>query len=313
MPVDRRTVAYRERVARQINAVLRASGQAVTEATFLSVDSLTRSFSAAILADSRFKQQQLISLAEVFRRSRTDVSGRTRVHEHVARLAQRSVIQSYAQLITAQEGPASRTHYRAGRDPRRDRLAGGILRRALGRPDFVEAGPDGLRFVNVTMLDEQAAHWHRIAFGAAGAGGGSSPQFEVSFGNLLVATLGYDEPASPAFALPRGFWLDLSGERVRAGVNPAGSDQFYPQSGRSSYSKRRGVPSRLSRRQTRGIVGRDFFAAGLARVAHEFPLGYEQYYQRLYDQYAASGTGPLTINAHPVGRARPFRFSVRST
>lgn len=283
--------------SRQRQALAAAAGDARNQAVYFAADALTRMVVDAVRADTRFKTQMLISLAEVFKRPQTDFAERERIHREIAKLAQRSVIQSYAQLVTAREGPASRSHYRVGAG----RLAGGVMLRALGRPDFVEAAADGIRFANTTMLDQQAKHWHRLAFGAEGRGQGSDVHFEVRWGSLVVGALGYDETPSPGFRLPAGLWINAEGKAVPAGANPRGADRFFPV---MIFGGRQRGP------QSAGIEGRDFFAPGLRRIATEFPRAYEQYYNRLYQQFQ-QGRGPLTRINVPVGTPRRLPVTVR--
>lgn len=302
--------------AAQSAALARLVDGAAANAVHTVVESLTTQFARAVLADTKYKQQQLISLAQVFERGLQNSARLQQIHQRVGAAAQRSVIASYGQLVTGQEGAASRSHYRAGRS----RLADGVMRRALGRGDFFEAGPDGLRFINITMLDDQAAHWHRLAFGAAGRGRGSAVRYTVTLGNVAVAAIGYDEPPSPSFRMPPGLWITPQGERVAPGANPNGSDLFFPQSERPSGV--RGRPSFRNTRQTsqgpqtfvgamsRGIVGRDFFAAGVRRIAEEFPRGYLAYYEEIFDEWV-SGRGPLTRITVPVGAPKPLVPHVR--
>lgn len=289
------TVGGRQRAALAANIGL-AAADLQRQAVYYTADSLTRMVVEAVRADARFKTQMLISLAEVFSKAQTDHAARERIHTEIATLAQRSVLQAYGQLVTSREGPASRTHYRVGAG----RLAAGVMLRALGRADFVEAASDGVRFANTTMLDQQAAHWHRLAFGARGRGQGSDVHFEVRWGSLVVGALGYDEGPSPGFRMPAGLWINAEGRAVPAGANPRGADRFFPV--RIFGGGQRGP-------QSAGIEGRDFFAPGLRRIATEFPRAYEQYYAQLFQQFK-QGRGALTRINVPVGAPRRLPVAV---
>lgn len=303
MAVDRRYVGRREAEARAFNATVRATEAAAAEAAFLAVAAFTRAFADTVLRDTRFKQQQLISLAEVFKRGAGSVTRRTQIHRRVAELGADSVRRSYSRIVTPTRRPASVLGYRAGQQ----RLAGGVLRRALNRPDLIDAGPDGIRFINVTMLDQSARHWHRIAFGAASAGQGSTVDFPITFGNLVIGSVGYSEPPSPGFRIPRGVWVSAEGGVVGAGVNPRGSDAFYPASlarGLDVYRNQRARSRRASisaSQQTGGFAGRDFFAAGFRRISVELPRAYEQFYRELFEQFERTGGGVLARNQYPLG------------
>lgn len=249
-------------------------------------ENVARSLVRAVDAAGTVHAQQLRVIAEVFREPARDRGRRALLHQQIGRAAQRSVLASYAQLVTAREGPAARTHYRAGRG----RLAGGVLRRALARPDFFEADAEGIRFINETMLYREAAHWHRIAFGAGARGDPTSTRHEIRFSNLVVAAIGIEEDPSPAFRIPRGIWISPEGGRVRAGENPRGADMFYPalRGGRS----RLGPAEPARGRVTAGIEGRNFFDAGVRRIARELPRAYENYYREIYAEFR-QGRGPL--------------------
>ncbi len=279
--------------------------------------SLTQGFSAAVNVAGATSSRQLLSLAKIFDRVGTDTGRRTDIHAQIAKLAQTSTIQSYGQLITRQEGPASRLHYRPGAtgSGRLLRFAGGKMLAALGSPDFVQADANGIRYGNIAVLDATARQWHRLAFGAAGRGTGSHTTFEVRFNSLVVASLGIIEGPSPSFTLPRGNWISPEGVKVPFGANPAGSDQFFlrpsieghvgqgePGHGYSS----RGKPLGLSARGSAGILAKNFFDAGLFRIAESLGPAYLFYYRQLWDE-ARAGIGPLAGEALVHPRALPFR------
>ncbi len=226
--------------------------------------------------------RQLVALGEVIRRGlgAADLQG---AHQHIGERAQRSVLGSYDQVVTARETAAGRTHYRIhARNPRNRRFAGGRLRRALASPAFFEATPRGLRFINVDLLNREAKHWARLIFGARPRGQGSRRAFPVTFSNLFVASIGLEQEARPGFSLPRGYFFDL-GENKAIGASPSrvGQDPFYPGGTGPLYRR----SARLGkRRATRGIEARNFLDAGMARTAREFGPTYTRLYQRMWDK-----------------------------
>lgn len=274
-----------------------ANARALNDVKAMCVLELRRGFTEAIRAQGTAVFGQMRAMAAAFGRS--DRGAFQDIHQRVGDLAQDSVLRAYDQLVTAREGPASRTHYRAGAN----RQAGGVLRRALGNGNFFEATPDGLRWVNVAMLDTEARHWHRVNFGAAGRGEGSTAQFDVRYGNLVVGALGYSEGPSPPFAVPRGVWINMEGGRVKAGANPRGADAFYPQGQRPPGIF--GAPTR--RRTSAGIEEKNFLDAGLARIAREFPRAYEQRYEQIYGKLL-TGQRKISIKA-PTPRRLPISVS----
>lgn len=226
-------------------------------------------------------------------------------HQAVGEAAQRSVSRSYGQLVTARQGPSG---YRAGAiDNHSRRFAGGALRRALNHPDFFRATSRGIQFVNTRVLDQEAAHWYRLNFGAGGAGLGTTARFEVRWGSLVVASLGFDAAPSAAFVIPKGVWVSPTGERVNAGANPPGTDTFYPQGERPPGIKGRATKARI----TAGIEARNFLDAGLRRIANELPLAYDDVYRDWFNQaHRRMPGGPLTqVN---VVAPRPRTLATRA-
>lgn len=252
----------------------------------------------------RATSRMLRTLGEVFSDPVRDSARRVEIHRQVGAVAQRSVLNSYGQLVTARESPASRSHYRAGGSgamggPWVGRLAGGVLRRALGRGDFFLATPDGIGFINERMLDDEAAHWRRIAFGAGPRGQGLHASFGVQWSGVVVAAFGLDVEASRGFEIPRGVWVNQG--------------EFYPIGEMERIS---GTISGVQRRRawTRGIEGKAFLATGIERLATELPKGYESYYREIWAEFK-HGVGPLNeitgiVPPRPARqRYRSFRIS----
>ncbi len=277
--------------------------RAIDDLIGLSILELRRGFIEAIKAQGAAVDGQLRAMAHAFD-SRNDREEFRAIHQRVGALAQDSVLRSYDQLVTAREGPASRTHYRAGQD----RLPK-TLRYALARPNFFEATADGLRWVNVAMLNREAVHWGRINFGARGAGEGSTAEFEVTFNNLVVGFLAYNEPARPGFSIPPGFWMGSEGQRVAAGANARGADRFFPAGQRPAGIgglKGQAHGRRQQWRQTAGIEAKNFLDAGLLTIGKQFPLGYEQYYKKIVSKFT-TGQRQIAVPAIIKGANSPFR------
>lgn len=222
---------------------------------------------------------------------------RERMFRRLGELGQQAMVRSYDQLVTRREGPASASHYRRGQG----RLAGGILRQALSNGSFFTATADGLNFGDTNFLDAEAAHWHRINFGAGARGAGDAVDFPVSFG-ASVGTLGLEEGPSPGFALPPGVWLGPNGHVVRHGAAPRGADQFFPGfawakagdgGGYTSAGSRYGLNGTIRRskirsqpaamRPTQGIEAANFMNAGIAKIAQNIPDLYRAYVEDLIE------------------------------
>lgn len=227
---------------------------------------------------------------------------------NLGQMAQRSMMSAYGQLVTAKEGPGSRTHYRAGEG----RFAGGKLREALGDRDFFTVAGNRLLWGNKQNLAEHAAQWHRIAFGAGGRGHGINTQYEVNFEGMLHAVIGISEGPSPGFAMPFGWWNPVN--------RPRGQSMFTPTSGRSQtegqlslglgHSVRAREGADLSARHvasipTRGIETKDFFSAGLRRMASELPGLLTSYQQDIFGRFATSAHARLTRVVRTTPKVRP--------
>lgn len=249
--------------ANRAQIAARAAGQVGA----LMVADISREFRQAVLdAGESLRNNQLRTLADVFHRPQTDHAARERIHTRIGQLAQAAVLDSYDTLVIGGEGPASRTHYRAGGN----RLANGVLRRALSNPaNIYEAYSDGLRFINIDGLDREAAHWHRIAFGVVPTGMTTSSRFNVRFGSLVNAAIGLEETPSPTMFMPFGLFVDPgTGQPVKKTSDRLGEDIFRP------IRRTANIP-------TLGFVGKNFFDAGVQEIAEQWGPAYEQYYADL--------------------------------
>jgi hypothetical protein len=165
-----------------------------------------------------------------------------------------------------------------------DQRLSGELAKALSNPGHVRADAYQLEFLNTRLMDRQAAHWRRLNFGA-GAGsreGITAPaQYPINWNGLVVGVMGFGTQPSPAFRIPRGFWMTPSGEPA-GGANPArlGQDQFYLRGMRVG----RGFGRPSTAKVTAGIASRNFLDAGVRRVANELPRSYAAIYADLYQE-----------------------------
>lgn len=193
-------------------------------------------------------------------------------HREVGAKAQTSVVYSY-RSTRSRGGPRG---YRT-----RDRYSGGRLLAALESPEFYRATAEGLEFINVELLNRRAAQWARLNFGAAPAGKGSNKQFGVQMSDMVVAVLGFNEPARPSFWIPKGyFWTGSAPAKSGAGSK----DQFYlagtgPRKGTTRVrgsDGERSFNALMNPRRSKGIDARHFLDAGLKRVAHEIGPAYKE-------------------------------------
>lgn len=197
----------------------------------------------------------------------------TKAHLDVGKAAQRSMVQGFRSRRFRR--PAGR--YRAG-----EQRLSGELAKALSGDSHVRANPYTLEFLNIHTMDQQAAHWRRLNFGA-GAGGKEGiqapQQFPITWNGLLVATLGLNTQPSPAFRIPKGFWVTPGGESAGgASSSRVGQDQFFLTGMKVGRGFGRPSPSKV----TGGIASRNFIDAGVRRVANELPRAYETIYRDMF-------------------------------
>lgn len=282
---------------------------------------------AEIIFNSAAIQRQLrVNMAKGIADAMADVNGRThhalkelgrvfregiapdefaKAHERLARGAQQAIINAYDQTVT--RAKTSNSAYRSELTGRNRRYAGGALRRALEHPNFVSADAQGFGIINVKILDEEAAHWARLNFGALPAGRGSRDTYQVRFSNLVVASIGLMEGPRPAFFIPRGYWWKPGEGPYSPSASRKGQDEFYPigtgprkrnnpgdNQGRRGGDRRyrstmrtgRDTQTRASyqrRKPTRGIKARNFLNAGLEYVAEDPREGIGPTYKKLYE------------------------------
>lgn len=287
--------------------------QAARAAVISAAEAATDALSVGIARLAQETEDVTTNMLAAIRRD--NPAFRQQMFQRLGRNAQISMLDSYGQLVTRREGAASRTHYRAGQG----RFAGGVLRSALGSSDFFEATPNGLSWGNIAALDAAAKHWHRVAFGAGGRGQGGSAHYSVTFKDLAqAADIGYQESASPGFSMPAGVWISEDGRRVPAGRHPNGSDAFYPvriqneitrqprpgQVGeirRNISLSRQGAHIRIQGRPpglrpTRGIEGKDFFNAGVRRIANDLPKAIDDYVNNIFGTWTAAAKKRTTVS-----------------
>ncbi len=158
-------------------------------------------------------------------------------------------------------------------------------------------------------MNQEARHWARLNAGAGPIGQGSRGRFPVRWSNLVVASLGLDMDARPAFFLPRGYWFSPGEGLVSPNAGRTGKDEFYPQgtspggpfshlrSRRRLDGKKAGGhegPGLARRRPSKGIRGRQFLDAGVARIGQELGPTYERLYENLWKQGTIGRAGNVT-------------------
>lgn len=239
-------------------------------------------YTASQLEAANARSQMARALGKIFEKPRLDGPRRKRLHDDIGRRAQQAVLNAYAQTVTARKRTPS---YRLG-----DRYAGGRLRAAIASSSFYEATPRGLTFINRDVLDREAKHWHRLNFGAGARGGGGRRLYEIRWGGLVAATIGFDDGPSKAFGLPEGFFLGPEGRPVPWGSAPRSSQPFV------ALRKPQRFP-------TSGIAARRFLDTGVATIARMLPRAYQDYYREIAahakSDPSASITRFVTVSPRP--------------
>lgn len=221
-------------------AVRNATNQAVTEAAGSLMSGLALGTEG--LTDLHYLLDELQKEAENI----LPPAERLRIHTEAGLIGQRSVLASYDSSRGRSGGPRG---YRAG-EGRWPRYSGGKLRAALASPEFFEATPDGIRFINTDLLNREAKQWARLNFGAAPAGQGSLPPMQVMMGDTNIGSIGLNEGARPGFMIPRGLWRDGEfhpfGEQATTEMGREASDDIV-----------------RTKKPTKGIENRNFLDRGL--------------------------------------------------
>lgn len=264
---------------------------------------MVQAFINAANGATREVSKQLTEMAALFEKgiARADLIG---IHRDVGKQAQSSVVRSYGQTVKRNGGPSG---YRSS-EGKWQRYAGGRLGAALAAPGFYEATQEGLSFINIDLLNRTAAQWARLNFGAGSRGKSSAQlEFPIHFGTLVVAAIGLNEAARPAFSMPRGYFFDGQNS-IAPNSGRLGQDAFYVMGTGPRAAARRAFTSAEAstgviispRKTTRGIKARNFLDAGVFTIADQIPRRYKS----LMDQLAQEGVSTVRPASITVGATR---------
>lgn len=225
-----------------------------------------------------------------------------KLYEEVAKEGQRALVESYE----AQHGHGPK--YRYADTGRWHRYSNNVLLNALKSPNMYRVAADGIEFINIDWLDQQAAQWYRLNFGAAPRGSSARPaQTMTFFGSFTVPApdLNSNRPSKP-FRLPRGFFSEMAaprststalrqlsphGEGRRQPFYPLGGIQYSSQLGRAfPENSRFGDPV-----MTRGIRGTRFLDRGVEEINRLFPTAVE----RIFNEWISEAQGGSLRGARP--------------
>lgn len=238
--------------------------------------------------------------------------GMANKHGLIAQEAQTAVYGAYSRRYT-------RPSYRQN-DPSR---LSGKMEEALQDKSLIIAQRDGLLMFNRSILDQKAAHWYRLNFGAQPAGRQKiSKSYKLMFEGTNLGELSLkNNRASGRFSMPAGVFLDPGGKVVSHDEFRRGIDQFYTLGAfyrslidrsvdankiglrpKETKAGRRGFDVRAPREvPTRGIVGGLFFDAGLKVVANKLPVLYSTLLDEWIAESEQKGTGPVAkVLARPI-------------
>lgn len=164
-------------------------------------------------------REKLDLVAKNFARVANQRVGMKNKMDQVARDAREATLAAFLARVRVSK-------YRAGQN----RLVGAMLH-ALQREDWAFGTSTGVIFGNTAVLDVEAAHWHRLNFGAGEAGKESlprngpmyfslDPRASGAHGTLITSDFGLrGEAPSPAFTMPTGVFVgDNEGTTVPFGA-----------------------------------------------------------------------------------------------
>lgn len=237
------------------------------------------------------QSRQLQTLAQALAADAIPRERRVAAFEQMGRNAQVSVRQAF-------------THRRNRRRPntpgyrnRTTRNANGALLRAINSPQFYQATPNGLLFINRRVLDREANHWRRLNYGA-GARAGERPR-RFRFEMLAQASFGLAPDPRPAFRMPPGVFLNGGGQAVRFSRERRGSEGFFPRRG--------GGPATFN---TQGIQATNFLDAGIRRIANDLGPTMFGMYRQFYNDAKGRTKFEKTVNVQ-APRPRAPRFGTQ--
>ncbi len=203
-----------------------------------------------------------------------------KVNRLVAAETQVAVEAAYASNVEAVRATPAYSRY--------DRRSG-YLGRVIARRDFVTSDYTGIRLGNRGSLDKEAAHWRRLNFGAGADAGPGVPDVPLRLFGETIGTLSLPYGPSPAFSLPKGFFVGPGGKMRIPNSNfrgGGGSAAFYPNR-KSPYEPR----------VTDGIRGRHFLEEGLEEMAYQI----EARYADLLNEWVQRGSRKAKAVANALG------------
>lgn len=212
-------------------------------------------------AEDSFNDQRQVffSAFEQYKSGRGGSRSLATANAELAKRAQEAVIASYDERVVAHEKLAP---YRVGGADGGNRFSGGALRRALAHPDMFVGTYQGIAYMNISVLDQEAKHWARLNYGAGPeATQGPAPRDAhiQLFGQYLGVIKATTPFTSAGFKMPPGVWVGSGAgngfEGAKWRSRPPG---FYPTAKR---------PLRFPPGRVLSIHGQRFFDAAGVSIA----------------------------------------------
>ena len=243
-------------------------------------------------------------------------SQKTRIqgyYNEAAQEATRSAARAYQRRVYRTRSSSEGVPYR-----NEWRYSGGKLLTALNSPQMYQVTATGIKFINKQWLDQQAAQWYRLNFGAGARGARTPPGHRYRmriFGQTLPGDFGlYNLGPSAGFQLPSGYWSSKYPQKLPVRWDGArrGQDFFImgapegPVQGQSTSQRGEYLGQVLRRRPTGslGIQGSRFLDVGVGRLVQLFPVVIEKLLTDWFSEARRAGTGPVFKNSiQPSGRS----------
>lgn len=211
-----------------------------------------------------------------------------RIHEGVANEMREATLDAYIARV-------KNTRTVAPYD-RNNRLSGGA-ERVLNSNNFALGDVDGIKFINMDLIDAEAIHMYRLNFGMQPAPGGMKKSHRARRKIKIVfdkrefsKDISLKNPPRPNTGLPPGFFL-TDGKKVGPIVDFKSS---APRSTKFPFYPTK--PGPLSRNMS-GIRGERFFDAGLSKMAKRLPKEYE----KLVDMIMKKAGRKSDLNVRKIG------------
>lgn len=203
-----------------------------------------------------------------------------RIHQLAGEAGQRATLEAY-----------DRAHIHRQTFARKNRIAGGKLRKALASPEYFTARWDGIAIGNRNVLDRQAAQWYRLNYGVGPRGEAAPvkiPAIIEFFGEAIGDISSQTGPSIRPMWIPKGSWYQFGpGKAGRAPWDGANRGQHQFVAGGKRF------------KLTQGIQGSGFIDMGISATAASVGEGWTSLLLEWTHEASEAGTGPLNFLTRP--------------